>query len=120
MSFTSFTYKVGLIRILIDRAYKINNTIFGFNHDMEKLTEILNKNLFPSHLIKRNIENYLKKVNIEPIHTSESQNIHYFKQPYVGKNSELLSKKIYILIRKYCKDSFARIVFTFFYLILLF
>ena len=52
LSFTSFTYKVGLIRCLIDRVYKINNTVFGFNRDMEKLTEILNKNLFPSRLIK--------------------------------------------------------------------
>ena len=41
LRFTSFTYKVGLIRCLIDSAYKINNTVFGFNQDMAKLTEIL-------------------------------------------------------------------------------
>ena len=116
-------------RCLIDRAYKINNTTFGFNQDMAKLTEIQNKNVFPSHHIKRLKENYLTKVNIEPIPTSASQNIHYFKLPYVNiqniniqninisehkqrKHSELLSKKINILIRKYCKDSFSRIVFT--------
>ena len=101
LSYTSFTYKVGKIRCLIDRAYKINNTLFGFNQDMAKLTEILNKNLFPSRLIKRLKENYLTEVNIEPIPTSESQSIHHFKLPYVGKHSELLSKKITILIRKY-------------------
>ena len=45
------------------------------------INTIYNKDLFPSHLIKRLKDNYLAKVNIEPI-------------------------------RKYCKDSFARIVFT--------
>ena len=46
----------------IDRAYRINNTAFGFNQDVVILTEILNKNLFPSHFIKRFKENYLTKV----------------------------------------------------------
>ena len=74
--------------------------------------DCFNKNLFPYHLIKMLKENYLTKVNVEAIPTSESQNIHYFKQPYVGKHSELLSKKINVLISKYCKYYFARIVFT--------
>ena len=52
-SFTSYSYKVGLIKTLVDRAYKINNTWLGFHEDINKLTDILKKNLFPAHLIEK-------------------------------------------------------------------
>jgi len=34
-SFTSFSYKLGLIRTLLDRAYKINSTRLGFNEEVK-------------------------------------------------------------------------------------
>ena len=52
-SFTSYSYKVGLIKTLVDRAYKINNTWLGFHEDINKLTDILKKNLFPAHSIEK-------------------------------------------------------------------
>ena len=52
-SFTSYSYKVGLIKTLVDRAYKINNTWLGFHEDINKLTDILKNNLSPAHLINR-------------------------------------------------------------------
>ena len=33
-SFTSYSYKAGLISTLIDRAYKINNTWLGLHEDI--------------------------------------------------------------------------------------
>ena len=45
-SFTSYSYKVGLIKTLVDRAYKINNTWLGFHEDINNLTDIL-KEYFP-------------------------------------------------------------------------
>ena len=48
-SFTSYSYKVGFIRTLIDRGYKINNTWLGLHEDITKLMEILKKNLFLAH-----------------------------------------------------------------------
>ena len=36
-------HKVGLIRTLIDRAYKINNTWLGLHEDITKLMEILKR-----------------------------------------------------------------------------
>jgi len=47
-SFTPFKYKLGLIKTLIDRAYKINNTTQGFQNDIKNLSVILKRNLFPS------------------------------------------------------------------------
>ena len=58
-SFTSYSYKVGLIRTLVDRAYKINNTWLGLHEDITKLMEILKKNLFPAHLIERVVNRYI-------------------------------------------------------------
>ena len=58
-SFTSYSYKVGLIKTLVDRAYKINNTWLGFHEDINNLTDILKKNLFPAHLIEKIINRYI-------------------------------------------------------------
>ena len=57
--FIPYPYKLGLIRTLVDRAYKINNTWLGFYEDIKKLTEILKKNLFPAHLVERVVNRYL-------------------------------------------------------------
>ena len=58
-SFTSYSYKVGLIRTLVDRAYKINNTWLGLHEDITRLMDILKKNLFPAHLIERVVNRYV-------------------------------------------------------------
>ena len=44
-SFTPFQYKLGLIKTLINRAYKINNTTQGFQNDINTLTTILKRNV---------------------------------------------------------------------------
>ena len=36
-SFISFSYKVGLIRTRVDRAYDINNSLLLFNNDVKNL-----------------------------------------------------------------------------------
>ena len=53
ISSTSFSYKVGFIRTLVDRAYKINNSLLSFNTDVKNLTHIFKKNQFPEYLINR-------------------------------------------------------------------
>ena len=58
-SFTSYSYKVGLIRTLVDRAYKINNIWLGLHEDLTKLMDILKTNLFPSPLIERVVNRYV-------------------------------------------------------------
>jgi len=52
-SFTPFYYKLGLIRTLVDRKYKINNTWVGFHEDVKKLLLILRKNPFLSHVVEK-------------------------------------------------------------------
>ena len=38
-SFTSYSYKLGLIRTLIDRAYKINSTWLGFHQETTNIRD---------------------------------------------------------------------------------
>ena len=40
LSFCPFTYKLGLIKTLIHRTFKINNTWMGFHTDLQKLSVI--------------------------------------------------------------------------------
>ena len=57
-SFT-LSYKISLIRTIIDRVFKINNTWPGFHKNIMKLVFILRKNLFPVHLIDKCVYPYL-------------------------------------------------------------
>jgi len=61
-SFTSFSYKMGLVRTLVDRVYKINNSWLGFHKDIKDLTLILRKNLFPVHIAEKVIKRYSVEV----------------------------------------------------------
>ena len=46
-SFSSFSYKIDLICMLVDRAYKINNTLLNFNEDANKLYFLFKKISIP-------------------------------------------------------------------------
>ena len=58
-SFTSYSSKIGLIRALVDRAYKISNTLAKFNDDVKKLFGIFKKYQYPECLISRVVHSYL-------------------------------------------------------------
>ena len=54
-SFVPFSYKLGLVRTLVDRIFKINNTWAGFHLDINNLT----KNSFPSSVIENVVRKFL-------------------------------------------------------------
>ena len=101
-SFTPFSYKLGLIRTIADRTYKINNMWEGFNEDIKKLSLILRKNLFPSHIVERVIRQYITKTqtlsNIPARPTSNST--HFFKLSYVGPISIVEQNRLRKLLLK--------------------
>ena len=113
-SFTSYSYKVGLIRTLVDRAYKINNTWLGLHEDITKLMEILKKNIFPAHLIERVVNRYITGTlsNYCPRGSLPTSPIFYFKLPYVGHFSVVTQKKIRHFIKRYCNDLDIKLVFS--------
>ena len=72
VSFTSFSYKLGLIRTLLDRAYKINNTLSGFNEEVKSLYHIFQKNQFPEGMINKAVKTYLDSVSNSENYAADS------------------------------------------------
>jgi len=114
-SFTPFKYKLGLIKTLIDRAYKINNTTQGFQNDIKNLSVILKCNLFPSWLIDKSVKGYLKKIKTTEqdvdTATSDTSKCRFYKLPYIGFYSTY-TEKILSVINKHCKDLNVKVIFS--------
>ena len=118
-SFAPLNYKLGLVRTLLDRVYKINNSWVGFHLDVKKLIFLLRKNCFPSWVIDKIIHRYLsKKMNPSLTGRDASSNsgktyTHFYKLPYVGRFSEIAQTKLRQLLKHYCKaDLDVKLVFS--------
>ena len=94
-SFTSRFYKIGLIKCLIDRAYKINNTWPGFHDDdVSKIKDVLKRNSYLPFILDKIIKAYIDKIHYNNSKvSSEVDKLRYFKLPYVSKYSEQVEKK---------------------------
>ena len=55
-SFTSFSYKLTLIKCLIDRSFKLCNNWNSFHNDIEYIKSDLIKNVYPPFLIDKVIK----------------------------------------------------------------
>ena len=111
-SFTSYSYKIGLIRNLVDRAYKINNTFAKFNDDVKKLFDIFKKNQYPESLISRIVHSYIDNVkssNNSKLATDTSTL--YFKLPFL-ELSNFTQRKVRLLVKKYYKNLNIKLVFS--------
>ena len=71
-SFVCFKHKICLIKTLIDRIFKINNSWMGFHNDMEKMIHTLQRNNFPSKLLINTLNNSLNN-NFQTL--SEDKNV---------------------------------------------
>ena len=113
-SFTSLSYKISLVKCLIDRAFKINNTWKGFHIDLTNITNILVNNSYPIYIINKNIKEYLDRKHKTSTETNKNDKlVTYFKLPYLGKFSKQASIKIKNMIKQYCKEELTiKIVFT--------
>ena len=58
-SFTSFSFKISLIKCLIDRLFEICNNWNSFHNDIESIQSNLIKNAYPPFLIDKVIKRYL-------------------------------------------------------------
>ena len=93
-SFTSFSYKISLIKCLIDRWFKICNNWNSFHNDIEIIKFNLIKNAYPPFLIEKVIKKYLDyKFSSNQNQLKDKSDIHYFKLPYIGNLSHHIKKK---------------------------
>ena len=103
-SFTPFRYKIGLVRTLIDRISKINNTSSGLKKDLNELSDTLKRNSYPSHIIDTSFNKYVNNKsspNSSTVHSSNN-NTRYFKLPYIGYFSKVTENKLKQLIKRFC------------------
>ena len=114
-SFTAFSYKIGLVRTLVDRVYKINNSWLGFHDDMKNLTLILRKNLFSVDIIEKVVNQYVSGAQVRPSDGSRVQqpiSSYYFKLPYVGSFTAEAQKRLHKLVKCYCTNIEIKLVFS--------
>ena len=58
-SFTSFSYKISLIKCLIDRSFKIGNNWNSLHNDIENMKSNLIRNSYLLFLVDKVIKRYL-------------------------------------------------------------
>ena len=95
-----------LIKTLVDRTFKINNTYNGFKIDLKNIINILKRNSFPAFVIDNVVKRYHSK-NIQIKHSSglnakdaiDSKDVRYFKLPFIGQFSKVTQLKI----NNFCK-----------------
>ena len=118
LSFTPLCYKLGLVKTLIDRIFKINNTWLGFHKDIQKLFVILRKNLYPEHVLNSIIHRYISKAvkgdNARPVAGVEPQESpkFYFGIPCIGRFSGMARRRVRVLVNRFCKPVDIGLVFS--------
>ena len=115
LNYTTFTfhiYKIGLIKCLTDRTYKIDNTWPGFHDDVSKIKDVLERNSYPPCILDNIIKAYINKIHYNNKVSCEINKLQYFKLPYIGKYSEQVQKKITKPCKQYCTENNVKTVFT--------
>ena len=73
-SFTAISYKIGLVRCFIHRAFKISSSYIPFHNEVEKVKILLEKNMYPKTVIDNQIKTFLdKQYKVDSGTTSEKQ-----------------------------------------------
>ena len=121
LSFTPFNYKTGLVKSLLDRVHKINNTETGLEDDTKTLVSTLKRNAFPQHIIDKISHEYADKKtnnilsernNCPDDKSSQTRDTRYFKLPFIGFYSKLTERKLQNLVKRFCKDLNIKLVFS--------
>ena len=106
-SFTSFSYKISLIKCLTYRSFKICNNWNSFHNDIGNIKSNLIKNAFPPFLIDKVIKKYLDyKFSSNQNQLKDKSDVHYFKLPYIGNLSHHIKNKLSKLCKEFCKENF--------------
>ena len=118
-SFAPFSYKLGLVKTLLDRAHKINSTQSKIKSNIKSIFKVLQKNLFPLHILNkvlRDLQSGSQKqgsLNSEESGRTDSVSEFFIKLPYIGAKSDFLKRRIREMVEKYCQNKISiKLVFT--------
>ena len=105
-AFTSFSYKISLIKCLIDKSFEICNNWDFFHNDIENIKCNLIKNAYLPLLIDKVIKKYLDcKFSSNQIQLKDKSDVHYFKLPYISNLSHHIKIKLLKLCKEVCKEN---------------
>ena len=83
-SCTSFSYKIGLIKCLINRSFKTCNNWNSFHNDTKNIKPNLIKNTYRPFSIDKVIKKYLDyKFSSNQNQLNDKSDFHYFKLQYI-------------------------------------
>ena len=106
-SFTSFSYKISLIKRLIDRWFEICNKWNSTHNDIENIKYNLIRNAYPPFLIDKGIKKYLDyKLSSNQNQLKDKSHVHYFKLSYIDNLSHYVKNKLSKLCKEFCKENF--------------
>ena len=99
VSFTAYSYKIGLIKTLIHRTYEISSSWTSFNEEIYNVKHLLMKNMYCSYLIDKQVKCFLhnKFSTNYCIAVTESKTTLHYKLPYIGSFSNNTKKKIKVI-----------------------
>ena len=100
-----FSYKVGLAKTLIGRAYKINSSWTLFENNLRFIKHNLQRNSFSQKLLDRQVKEYLDNAIKGYVKTKESTvDTRFYKLPYIGEYSTIVKNKIRNIVKRCCED----------------
>ena len=111
-SYTPLGYKLGLIKTLIHRAFKISYNWITFHKEMELVKNYLGKNAYPPSIVDKEIKTYINKIHTKKNAESEKKQKTYMKLRYIGKCSKFTQNKIKHLCDIFYKETRISLVFS--------
>ena len=106
-SFTSFSYKISLIKCLIDTLFKICNNWNSFHNDIENIKSNLIKNAYPPFITDKVIKKYLNyNFSSYQNQLKDTSDDHYFKLLYISNLSHHTKNKLLKFCKEFCKENF--------------
>ena len=116
-SFTADSYKIGLVKSLLLRAFRISGSWSIFHKELERIYKILQQNSSPKFLIDQIVSSFItkhvKKIKNSPVASNKAaEEVSYFKRFYIGKIFESLQNKMGKTSASFCKSSKVMILFA--------
>ena len=111
-SLTSIRYKTGLIKCLLDRLNKICSSEQQKEIEMAQLRLILLNNNYPSKIIDKEFEKFLKyKTSLNTEIIDNEIKTKYISLPYINDRSEMVASKLKRLVKAYYPKINLRVAF---------
>ena len=105
---TLFSYKISLIKCLIDRSFKICNSWNSFLNDKKSIKSNLIKNPYLPFLIDKVIKKYLHyKLSSKQNRLKDPSDVHYFKLLYTAIIHTILKINFQTLQKSFVKKTLA-------------